>query len=387
MSIVRRGPPALVSASNRFGFELQAELARAPGNLVFSPASIATALAMTWLGAAGTTRDEMGEVLHLGDEADAVAREAGELAATISDPRRAVTIAMANRLFGARRYVFEPPFLEEVARIFGAPLEPLDFASDPDAARAHINRWVEEATRGCIRDLLGPGAFSRETRLALVNAVYFLGTWQDPFEVRDTMPRPFHIGGGTPAPVPTMTKTSTYRTARDGAAQIVELRYAGSAALVIAMPDAPDGLSALEAGLDDQRFARWIAALKDERVVLSLPRIELRPAGARSLGAPLAALGMKVPFDPARADFTRMANPPDPADRVVLSQVFHKAFVRMDEKGTEAAAATAIAMPTGGPPKPPRALAIDRPYLFFIVDHRTSWVLFAGRVVDPTHAG
>ncbi len=254
MSLPRRSPPPFVVAANRFAFELRAELGEQPGNLIFSPASVAVALAMTWHGAAGATRDEISNVLGFTRNAEELAREAGQLAAGLQSSGSGVTLAMANRLFGASGYAFEPDFLEEVARAFGAPFAPVDFAGDPDGARTQINRWVDEVTKGTIRDLVGPGAVTTDTRLALVNAVYFLGDWKEPFDPKWTKPMPFRVGGGPPLPVPTMTQIGTFRTARvpgasgsgDDGVEIVELAYAGgSAAMVIVMPNAPDGLSAL----------------------------------------------------------------------------------------------------------------------------------------------
>lgn len=390
MSLFRPTPPPFVAAANRFAFDLRAELGKEDGNLVFSPASIAVALAMTWHGAVGATRDEISEVLHFSRNAEDLAREAGTLAAALQAPDRGVTLAMANRLFGASGYTFEPPFLDAIARAFGAPLAPVDFAGDPEGARGAINRWVEEVTRDCVRELLAEGTVTSETRLALVNAVYFLGDWAEPFDKTLTSPRPFWVRGRESKPVSTMTRTGAMRTARANGAQLVELPYVGgTTAMVIAMPDAPDGLDALEASLDAQRFTKWLDALADERIALALPKVELRPARAISLTGPLAERGMKLPFDAEHADFTAMANPPDPADRLYISAAVHKAFVRMDEKGTEAAAASAFMMTRAGgpPPKRPRAFDVDRPYLFFLVDRQTSWILFMGRVVDPTSAG
>lgn len=355
------------------------------GNLVVSPWSIAAALVMAWTGARGDTAAEMQRVLGLASsDRDGVARAWGERARALR-AADGVTLAIALRLFGERSYAFEHEFQARLANELAAPMEALDFAGAHEAARQHINGWVAEQTRGKIADLLAADAVNPLTRLALVNAIYFLGKWERPFPQQATSARPFWVTPAGTTAVPTMQATGPYRTGAVDGAQIVELRYTGGAvAMHVVMPDARDGLAALERRLDDAALARWQAALAWEPIVLSLPRFKLAPA-TLELTAALRALGMKLAFDPARADLTGMAKRVNPDDELCLSKVFHKAFVQVDEEGTVAAAATAVmAQPRGGPPEPPRQVAIDRPFLFFIADTQRGDVLFMGRVVDPT---
>ncbi len=376
-------------ASNAFGFDLHARLRSRPGNLTYSPASISLALAMTWGGAVGPTADEMRETLHFEGPPRDVMTSAGKLSAALQDPKRPVVLAIANRLFGERTYTFHKPFLDDTAHLFGAPLEPLDFKTQKEAARKRINGWIAERTKDRIRDLVPESGVSTDTRLALVNAVYFLGDWDEPFIKAATSDASFMVNGRTDTKVPTMRKTHGFKVADADGATIVQLPYqGGELAMVLVVPQKADGLADLETKLDAAHFSAWTAALKAELISLFLPRFEVAPAESIALRDELVAMGMKLAFDPDHADFTKIADPPSPADRLVISNVFHKAFVKVDEKGTEAAAATAVLMPrAGGAPQKPREVKVDRPFLFFLRDVPSGLVLFAGRVVDPTQKG
>jgi serpin B len=380
---------SFAQASNAFGFDLHARLREKPGNLTYSPASITLALAMTWGGAAGPTSDEMRATLHFQGPVKDVLASAGKLSATLQDPKRPVVLAIANRLFGEKTYGFEKPFLDDTATLFGAPLEPVDFRTQKEAARQRINGWVAERTRDRIKDLVPASGVSTDTRLALVNAVYFLGDWEEPFQKTATGDQPFLVNGTKETPVPTMRKVHGYEVADAGDATVVQLPYkGGELAMLVVVPKKADGLGEIEAKLDAKRLDGWVSALKSERVALAMPRFEVNPAESIALRDELEAMGMKLAFDADRADFTKIANPPSKADRLVISQVFHKAFVKVDEKGTEAAAATAVMMARGGgAPEQPRQVKVDRPFLFFLRDIPSGLVLFAGRVVDPTQKG
>lgn len=376
-------------ASNAFGFDLHARLRQKPGNITYSPASITLALAMTWGGAVGPTSDEMRKTLHFEGPVKDVLGSAGKLSATLQDPKRPVVLAIANRLFGEKTYAFEKSFLDDTATLFGAPLEPVDFRTQKEAARQRINGWVAERTRDRIKDLVPASGVSTDTRLALVNAVYFLGDWEEPFEKTATGELPFLVNGTKETKVPTMRKVHGYKVADADGATVVELPYkGGELAMLVVMPQKADGLGDIEARLDAKRLQAWVSALMSERIALALPKFEVNPAESIALKDELEAMGMKLAFDRDEADFTRIANPPSPADRLVISSVFHKAFVKVDEKGTEAAAATAVMMArAGGAPQQPREVKVDRPFLFFLRDIPSGLVLFAGRVVDPTQKG
>jgi serpin B len=297
-----------------------------------------------------------------------------------------VTFRIANRLFGERSYRFEPSYLEATKAAFGAALEPLDFRGAFEPARGVINGWVEAQTEKRILNLVPPGGLTADTRLVLVNAIYFLGDWAQPFTKEATRPAPFHLSSSAKTDVPTMHQTESFGWMRGEGFQALELPYReGAFSMLVLLPDAVDGLATLENELSAESLARIVGALARTRVALALPKFEVNPAASIPLSRLLQGLGMERAFDRERADFTGIANPPDPRERLFIGEAFHKAFVKTDEKGTEAAAATAVAMARAsaiqGQPVPFKA---DHPFLFLIRDRASGLVLFMGRVADPT---
>ncbi|MFK7987413.1 MAG: serpin family protein [Sandaracinaceae bacterium] len=390
------GPPApeadqaraFAAANNRFAVDFWSRVRTRPGNQVVSPASISLALAMTYGGAASETAEEMSRTMHFDAlPGDSLHEAAGSLLAQWNDPdREAYQLAIVNRLFGEATYTFEPPFLDLTRTHYRAPLEATDFIGGPEAARGHINGWVAEQTHDRIEDLIPSGNITDQTRLALVNAVYFLGEWDTPFPRTGTRPVPFHVAGGAAQNVPMMHLTGSLRYAETDAVQLVELPYQGNEiAMLVAVPRAEDGLESVSASLSVETLDGWVRALRPGLVAMAMPRVRVAPEESMELSPILLEMGMRLPFRRGEADFTAMADPPDPADRLYISAVFHKAFVDIDEQGTEAAAATAVVMGRGGgrPSSPDATVTADRPYLFFLRDVRSGTVLFMGRVLDP----
>jgi serpin B len=379
---------ALLGADvNAFGVDVYRNLKQGSGNLVFSPASVSAALTMAWGGARGETAEEMRRVLHLEGAPDKVLRSSGAALSQLQQAGRGVTFRVANRLFGERHYRFEPGYLELTKSAYGAPLEAVDFHDASEKARGVINEWVEGQTEKRITDLVPAGSVTRDTRLVLVNAIYFLGDWARPFAKEATRPQPFHLSPAATKDVPTMQQTETFGWMRGDGFQALEMPYQGNAfSLVVLLPDAVDGLKALEDRLTADMLARTAGALAPKRVAVALPKFEVNPSESLPLSRVLAALGMKAAFDRRRADFTGIANPPDPEDRLFVSEVFHKAFVRTDEKGTEAAAASAVMMPrvASMPIDEPIPFRADHPFLFLMRDKASGLVQFMGRVADPS---
>jgi serpin B len=299
--------------------------------------------------------------------------------------RPQVTLRVANRLFAEKSYALEAPYVARMSAL-GAPTEPVDFRRAPGAARVHINSWVAQQTADRIKDLLPAGAINDQTRLALVNAIYLLADWAEPFRKEATRPRPFHAPGKAPREVPTMGQVAHFKYGEAPGVQLLEMPYVGGdIAMTFVLPTEREGLGAIEGRLDAAQLAAWVGAMKGERVSVALPKFTVDPSQPLKLSDELTRLGMPLAFDTGRADFTGIAAPPDPADRLVISEVFHKAFVKVDEKGTEAAAATAVVMMRAGSAamQPPKQFVADHPFLFFIRDTRSGLVLFMGRVVDP----
>ena len=370
----------LAAGSNAFAFDLYGRTAKTPGNQVFSPASISIALAMTWAGAKGETAAQIQKVMHFEPGATAAW---GRYAQAMSAPGRAVKLRSANRLFGEKTARFEQPFLDATRASFGAPLEQVDFKVGFEPARRHINAWVEQETEQRIKELLPKDALDELTRLVLVNAIYFLADWLLPFEKERTFDADFE--GLTTKKVPTMHRAARFAIAQVDGVKVLEMPYVGGdTSMLIVLPDAKNGLAAVEKTLGAGKLEAWTRALSPTMVDVALPRFELSPP-TLALRDELSAMGMPLAFDRKRADFTLIANPPDPAEQLYIQKVFHKAFVRVDEKGTEAAAATAVVMARGGSaPMKSIEMKVDHPFLFFIRDRATGLILFMGRVADPS---
>ena len=394
---------AAVDAINKLGLDLHGRLAKPGENLCLSPYSIQGALAMTFAGADGATREEMAKVLHF-PKGDAIHGSFAALNRALADvaaktakltahakqrggPSEPITLSVANRIFGQSGYEFRKPFTVLVKDSYGAPMELLDFRKSAEPARRHINDWVEKQTRKRIRDLLPKGSINDGTRLVLANAVYLKAPWADEFPVEGTTPQPFHIRGGATAKVPTMRQERSYGFAQHKGFRAVSLPYVGGEVhFLILVPEEVNGLAAVEKGLTAATLAE-LAKMPPRLVNLHLPKFRIEPPSA-DLGDALVALGMKTAFDQPQgsANFDRMA-PRKPDDYLFISKVIHKTFLALDEKGTEAAAATAVVMmeATAMMERPkPVEVKVDRPFLFAIQHGPSGACLFLGQVNDPS---
>jgi serpin B len=380
---------AIAKSNNAFTPELWGAVRAAKGNLAVSPASITTALAMTWGGARGDTAAEMKKTLHFEGSTDDVLASAGSLLRSWNTGTGPVTLRAANRLFGEKSFSFEKPFLEKTQSAFGAPLEGVDFIKNAGAARSRINGWVAQETQDRIKDLVPPEGITSETRLVLVNAIYFKGQWDSPFEEKRTKPAPFFAAKAQkPGDVATMHQSGTFAFAAKDGVKVLEMPYVGrDTSMVFVLPDDTYGLEAVEQKLSSATIEGWMRGLRHQQVDVALPRFQIDPASSISLSQALQKLGMKRAFTRGGADFTGIANPKNPEERLFISDVFHKAFVKLDEKGTEAAAATAVVTEDEGavmPDGPPKEFKADHPFLFFLRDTRSGMILFMGRVADPS---
>ncbi|TMB63788.1 MAG: serpin family protein [Deltaproteobacteria bacterium] len=391
-------------ATNELAVDLHRQLARGDENLCISPYSIENALAMTFAGADGETRTEMARVLHFGTESDVPASFAvlqhslEEMSAKTAElakeskkfggPSEPITLNIANRLFAQKGYAFREAFISLVKQNFGGAFEPLDFVAHPAAATQHINKWVADQTRDRIRDLIPGGALDKTTRLVLANALYLKAPWASEFSENATQPESFLVHGSAPADVPMMRKRNEqFGYAKREGYTAVSLPYAGDdLQFLVLLPDDVNGLRALESKLTSDVLA-GCAKLETRDVDLHLPKFKLEPPTI-TLAEKFEPLGMKTAFDqpPGSANFDKMA-PRTPRDYLYISQIFHKTFIAVDEKGTEAAAATAVAMLAGtalrSPPPPPIEVKIDRPFIYAIQHVPSGVCLFLGRVTDP----
>jgi serpin B len=396
-------PSAAAQAVNALGLDLLAKGTDANTNALLSPYSIQSALAMTYAGAAGETRTQMAKVLHYPEDEtalhqsftdlqkalEAVTKTTAERAKIAKDqggPGEPFVLTVANRLFGQDGYAFRQPFLELVKDRYRAPLEMMDFIHDADKERLKINGWVEEQTHKRIRDLIPANGLNDETRLVLVNAIYMKAPWAETFSEGTTQPLPFQVKGNETLKVPTMRRTAHMGYAQREGYQVITVPYiGGDMQLLVLLPDAKDGLAAMEAKVTPDILS-GCAKPGTSEVELFLPRFKMEPPLFK-LGKVLCSLGMAGAFDKPQgsANFDRMA-PRKPNDYLYISEVFHKTFLALDEKGTEAAAATAVVMmrATAFIEKPkPLEVRVDRPFLFAIQHRPSGTCLFLGRVTDP----
>jgi len=374
----------LVRGNSAFAFDLYRALReQESGNFFYSPFSISIALAMTWAGARGETEREMADVLHFTLPQDRLHPAFNaldlELAQRGQGARgrdgKGFRLHIVNALWGQKGYQFLPEFLDTLARNYDAGLRLLDFAGNPEAARGVINDWVSEQTGGRIQDLIPPGAVDALTRLVLTNAIYFNAAWAEPFEKNRTADGPFYLLDGRQVTVPMMRQTAQFGYAEGEGFQAVELPYDGEElAMVILLPQ-EGRFEEFEAALDAARVEEILGSLTSRHLNLTMPRF--RVESSFRLADTLAAMGMPSPFQPGQADFSGMDGTRDLYIRAVL----HKAFVSVDESGTEAAAATAVIV--GLTALPGLEVTVNRPFIFLIRDRQTGAVLFIGRVVNP----
>ncbi len=368
----------LVAANTGFALGLYRRLAAGnDGNLFLSPFSISTAFAMTFAGARGQTEAEMAGVFGFPLDQERMHAVFGALLGSLDTGTGfdGYRLNLADRLFGQTGYGFLDGYLALTRERYGAELERLDFAGDPESSRTHINDWVESKTENRIVDLLPAGSITSATTLVLANAIYFKGNWKYRFDPAATRAAPFHLASGSDVTAPMMHQEGTFRFGYADGVQIVDLPYAGEdLSMLILLPRAADGLTALTGALTPQVLATWTAELREAEIEVDLPRFGM--TSEFRLKPTLSAMGMPSAFG-LGADFSGMNG----TGGLFVSDAYHKAFVKVDEAGTEAAAATAVDV--GRTSLPPQFRA-DHPFLFLIRDHVTGSVLFLGRVSDPT---
>jgi serpin B len=377
----------VIQANNQFAIDLYSRLVNDPGaaggNVFFSPWSISSALAITYEGARGTTADEIRSVFHF--PADDTARRAGfyELATGLNKGGSGYTLRTANALWAERTYPFLPAYMKTARSSYSAYVTNLDFVGNPEASRAAINRWVADQTANKIRELLPPGSIDSLTPLVITNAIYFKGTWEKQFDKENTVEDTFRVSPSQTVPVQMMRRTDAdakYWHAETDTLQVLGMPYAhkeGKALSMLVLLPIDENLPAAEQSLTAQKVSELQQSLAYKRVKVYLPKFRLETDYC--LSDTLAEMGMPTAFGYA-ADFSGM----DGTGGMWIDEVFHKAFVDVNEEGTEAAAATAVSMTMGytsyGEIPVFRA---DHPFIFLIQDDNTGNILFIGRVVNP----
>ena len=376
----------IANANNAFAFDLYAKLSGQTGNLFFSPYSVETVLAMTYAGARGNTATQMAAVLHLpsGDVAGGFSSLVGSIQ---SDGKASpgLQLNIANSIWAQQGLPFQNTFTNTVRNQFDAYINQVDFQTAAEAARQKINDWVAQQTINKITNLIPEGGISSDTRLVLANAVYFKARWDQPFDKSATNQQLFHLGASQTELVPMMHEEHEFYYADTADLQMLELPYAGGKfSMIVLLPKKIDGLAALEKSLNQtllkQLMTQSVGSIATD-VAVSLPKFTLTTA-TMDLTDQLQQLGMTDAFSPDAADFQGIAGPDE---KLVISALFHKAYVNVDEEGTVAAAASATVMlgETAEEQPPPIEFTADHPFLFLIQDNDTGAILFLGRMEDP----
>ena len=381
----------LVDGNSAFAFDLYHALREtSDGNLFYSPYSISLALAMTYGGARGETERQMADTLHYLLPQDRLHTSFNTLdlnLASMSDGPQGegdgFTLNITNAVWGQHDYEFLPPFLDVLAENYGVGVRPADFVGSPEESRVRINDWVSEQTEDRIKDLIPEDAIDQSTRMVLSNAIYFNARWFYTFAKDLTSVRPFHLldGGEVEAPMMMTARAEWFGYSVGEGYQAVELPYRGrDMSMTILLPDAGT-FREFEESMDADLVAGILGDIERENVELTMPKFEFE--SEFSLRDTLKAMGMLDAFDDKIADFSGMDGRSCLAGDgpcLLIDNVFHKAFVSVDEEGTEAAAATGVvARLLSGRPEPKKVM-VDRPFIFLIRDRTTDAILFVGRV-------
>ena len=374
----------LTEGNSAFAFNLYQELRKKGGNLFYSPYSISVALAMTYAGARGDTAEEMAATLQFLLEQDRLHPAFNWLDAELASRGEGAQgkdgegfrLNIVNAIWGQKDYGFLSTFLDVLAENYGAGLRILDFVTEPEKSRVTINEWVSDQTEDRIKDLIPQGAIDVLTRLVLTNAIYFNAAWEYPFDEDMTADGPFYLLDGGQVTVPMMQQMQSFGYTDGEGYQAVELLYDGDELSMVILLPASGNFEAFEEGLEAQQISDIISDLQLAQVTLTMPKFEFD--SEFSLKDTLAEMGMPAAFSEA-ADFSGMTGTRD----LCISAVLHKAFVSVDEAGTEAAAATAVIVGETAVPGQSVEVTVNRPFIFLIRDIETGSILFVGRVLNP----
>jgi serpin B len=373
---------ALVDGNSEFAFDLyQNIISGTDGNTFFSPFSISEALAMTYAGARTSTESEMADVLNFTLSQDELHPAFNRLDSEVRSgaSEGAFQMNIANSIWGQRDYSFTRGFLFILGQNYGAGLKLTDFAADPEASRGEINNWVEDQTNDRIKDLIPQGVINEMTRLVLANAIYFNADWVLKFEKESTYDQTFTLLDNSEVTTPLMFQNADYKYSEGDGWQAIEMPYEGDTTSMVVILPQIERFGEIEQNLDYSLLKDIIDGFQHQEVDLTLPKFEFEAAFA--LSDTLKALGMTSAFEYGPADFSGMDGTTD----LFISEVLHKAFVKVDEEGTEAAAATAVVMELGMAPAPEEVVEFraDHPFFFLIRDVNNGSILFLGRMLNP----
>lgn len=370
----------IVDGNNRFAIDLYQHLSQTKGNLFFSPYSLSTALAMTYAGAAGKTGEEMAQLLHFRLPSTTIHYAFSQLANLVfSENYPGYKLKIANRLWGEKNYSFLPSFIRLTEEYYGAALAELDFQNQPDQARETINQWVAEITEENIQDLIAEGVLTNSTRLVLTNAIYFEGSWLSPFAGENTEESLFTTESGQQVTVPMMYQKNRFWYGSYDGVKVLRLFYVDyKLSMVILLPDTREKLTQLEQNLSLEKLQSLLNCAEQEYMVeLWLPKFKLN--AEFDLKETLSQMGMATAFSSEAANFAGMNGSPHD---LYLSTVVHKAFLNVNEAGTEAGGASGV-IAASRSTAPETTFRADRPFIFLIQDSESDSILFIGRLMNP----
>jgi serine protease inhibitor len=373
---------SVVRGNVAFALDLYRELQEGEGNLFFSPHSISTALAMSYAGARGNTASQMARTLHFGLDQEHLHRAFAALEARLKSVQKEGQIALkvANSLWPQAGYAFLQEYVALIQEHYGVMITSVDYVNDAEAAPERINTWVAERTEDKIQDLIPQGILDALTRLVLVNAIYFKGNWANQFDQASTQDAPFQVTAAEKVLVPMMAQEAEFGYAEWDGLQALEVPYVGDGlSMFVLLPGEVDGLGQLEATLTLENLDRWTTNLRKRKVRVFLPRFKM--TSQFTLNNTLIAMGMADAFDMGKADFSGMDGR---KAWLYIAAAIHKAFIEVNEEGTEAAAATAVIMGVRSMPLPPPTFRADHPFLFLVRENSTGSILFLGRMADPS---
>ena len=375
-------PQDLAEANNKFAFKLFQELQTTnDNNLFYSPFSISTALAMTYGGARGTTAIQMSKTMEflVGDQFHS---DYKNLLNSLSEVTKGgIILNIANSLWAQKDFKFLPSYFTLVKSNYNSEIKNVDFQNNlkRENSRKEINSWVEQKTNDKIKDILKQGDLNEDTKLVLVNAIYFYSDWAKPFKKAETEPRDFFLLGGSQIQVPLMFQKESFGYYEDSKIKALEIPYKDKkVSMLIFLPNTNNGITEFEKTFDSGYYQKIIASLHSNLVRLYLPKCQL--TFKVNLKTTLSHMGMPMAFS-AGADFSGMTGKKD----LCISEIIHQAFINVDELGTEAAAATAVVMKgaLATPPRPSKVFKADHPFIFCIKDNATGSILFMGKIMKP----
>lgn len=371
---------AFIKGNRMFAQELYSKLSGDGGNIVFSPLGVSSVMAAVYSGASGETQAQIAKTLQFPKDSQALAVSLKQLMGELSDASThgKDKLTFANALWYEKGFSLTPEFMKEAGAQYRSHVQALDFVKDAKGALALMNEWAVRETEGRTRDIGLEGVVNPSTRVVLTNLTYFMGQWADPFPATATADGPFTLADGSVVHTPFMRRKGPYRVFEDDVVRCIELPYAqGALVMVIALPGPKSPGGTAKAEIDPQALEKGLSRMSERKVALSLPKWRL--TNKLPLSATLKSMGLTAPFSIEDADFSGMTGKKD----LFLAEVMQEVFVQVDEKGTEAAAATSGVQSVKTSFSQPKEFKVDRPFLFWIQDGKTGAVLFQGEVINP----